>query len=331
MSDPNQHLSLACWDYDRVQSLLDGGIEVPGCSLECHALPPSTLFPLAVGEARFDVTEMSLSSYLMQVSTDTCAYTAIPVFLSRAFRHGGIFIRSDAGIEKPTDLEGRAVGVPEYQMTAALWMRGILADEYGVDISRLMYRTGPLEGGVRRERLPLDLPSAFDVQPIAEGNNLSDLLLGGEIDAVLSPKPLSAYLQGNPRVRLLFGDFKEQERNYYRNTGFFPIMHLVGIRTSLLEKHPWLAERLLDAFTAARDLAMERLEEVSLGSANRLSLPWLHADFEETLSVMGPGYWSYGVAANRAELEWVCRQSYAQHLAVRPLVVEELFHPSVVD
>ena len=331
MSDPNRHLSLACWDYDRAQALLDGRIEVPGCNLECQAMPPSTLFPLAVGEARFDVTEMSLSSYLMQVSTETCAYTAIPVFLSRAFRHGGIFIRADAGIREPTDLEGHAVGVPEYQMTAALWMRGILSDEYGVDISRLIYRTGVLDGGARTERLPLDLPPEFDVQPISEGSNLNDLLLGGEIDAILAPKPPRAHLEGDPRVRRLFENYEEHERAYYRNTGFFPIMHLVGIRTSLLEEHPWLAERLLNAFTAARDLAMKRLEEVCLGSANRLSLPWLHADFEETRALMGPNYWPYGVPANRAELEWLCKQSFAQHLAARPLAVEELFHPSVLD
>lgn len=330
MSDPNLHLSLACWDYDRTQAILDGRVDVPGCTLDCQALPTSTLFPLAVDEARFDVTEMSLSSYVMQVAAGTSAYTAIPVFLSRAFRHGGVFIRADAGIETPTDLEGRAVGIPEYQMTAALWMRGLLADEYGVDLSRLRYRTGALDGGVRSERLPLALPPEFDVQPIPEDANLNDLLLGGDIDAILAPKPPRAHQEGDKRIRRLFGDFKAQEQAYYRKTGFFPIMHLVGIRTSLLDAYPWLAERLLDAFTEARDLALKRLDEISLGGANRLSLPWLLSDLEEMRAVMGPDYWSYGVATNRAELEWVCKQSHAQHLATRQPAVEELFHPSVL-
>jgi len=329
MSESDLRLTLACWDHDRVQALLDRRVEVRGCTLDCHTLPTSTLFPLAVGEARFDVTEMSLSSYLMQVSTNTCAYTAIPVFLSRAFRHGGFFVRADADIQTPLDLEGKTVGVPEYQMTAALWMRGILADEYGVDLSRLRYRTGALNGGTRKERLPLDLPPTFEVEPVGDGENLNDLLLDGQLDAILAPNPPRAHLEGDSKIRRLFEDYQQREREYHRKTGFFPIMHVVGVRTSLIKANSWLPERLLEAFTEARDLGMKRLEEVWLGSANRLSLPWLYADLETTRAVMGPDYWSYGIDANRAELAWLCEQSFAQHLAARRLTVEELFHPSV--
>ena len=330
MSELALDLSLACWDYDRARAVLDGTVGIDGCRLDCHALPTSTLFPLAVGEARFDVTEMSLSSYILQVARGEGAYIAIPVFLSRAFRHNGFVVRRDAGIETPKDLEGRRVGVPEYQMTAALWMRGILADEYGVDTDRLIYRTGALEQGVRKDRLTLDLPAHMDVQPIAEGETLQSLLLAGELDAVMAPKPLAALVAGDGRVARLFPDFAAVEQTYHRKTGFFPIMHVVGLRKSLADRHPWLPKALYGAFTEARDLALKRLEEIWLGSANRLSLPFFHADMEQTRAVMGADFWSYGFRDNQAELDAMCRYSETQHLAPRRVAPEELFHPSLI-
>jgi 4,5-dihydroxyphthalate decarboxylase len=324
-------VSLATWDHDRVAALHDGRAAVPGVEIDGHILPTSKLFPLAFQEARFDVTELSVSSYLLQVSRGTSAYTAIPAFVSRAFRHNGFFTRTGSGIESPADLAGRTVGVPEYQMTAALWMRGILADEYGVDLASIRWRTGALDAGVRRERLELDLPPGMVVEPIAEGETLQRLLLAGTIDALLAPKPPAAFLGGNPAIRRLVPDYEQVERDYHRRTGFFPIMHLIAVRKSLVAENPWLPRALLDAFTAARDLALARLREVWLGSANRLSLPWLGASMERTLETMGPDYWPYGFAANRAELAAICRYSRAQYLAARDLRPEELFDPSVLD
>jgi 4,5-dihydroxyphthalate decarboxylase len=324
-------VSLATWDHDRVAAIHDGRAGVPGVEIDGHILPTSQLFPLAVREARFDVTELSVSSYLLQVSRGTSAYTAIPAFVSRAFRHNGFFARAGAGVESPADLAGRTVGVPEYQMTAALWMRGILADEYGVDLATIRWRTGALDQGVRRERLELDLPPGMVVEPIAEGQTLQQLLLAGDIDALLAPKPPAAFLDGNPAIRRLVPDYAEVEHDYHRRTGFFPIMHLIGVRKSLVAEHPKLPRALLDAFTAARDLALARLREVWLGSANRLSLPWLGASMERTLETMGPDYWPYGLKANRDELAAICRYSRAQHLAARDLTPEELFDPSVLD
>jgi len=335
MTDTPLDISLACWDYDRALPILDGRIRVPGCRLEPQALPPSTLFPLAVGEARFDVTEMSMSSYILQVSRgaageSTSAYVAIPVFLSRAFRHNGFVVRADAGINNPKDLEGRRVGVPEYQMTAALWMRGILADEYGVDTDSFHWRTGALEEGARKDRLTLDLPPHMDVRPIETGESLQSLLLAGDLDAVFAPKPLNALVAGDPRVKRLFADVATVERAYHRNTGFFPIMHAIGIRRSIVDANPWLPKALLDAFTQARDMAVQRLKDVWLGSANRLALPFFHADMENLIAGMGPDFWSYGFQANRAELDAMCRYSVAQHLSPRRVAPEELFHSSVL-
>ncbi|PIW29834.1 MAG: 4,5-dihydroxyphthalate decarboxylase [Rhodospirillales bacterium CG15_BIG_FIL_POST_REV_8_21_14_020_66_15] len=330
MTDTPLDLTLACWDYDRAAAVLDGRAPVAGCRVTAEVHPTSTLFPLAVGEARFDVTEMSMSSYILQVAKGEGAYVAIPVFLSRAFRHNGFVVRADAGIDTPKDLEGRKVGVPEYQMTAALWMRGILADEYGVDTDTFQWRTGALEEGTRKDRLTLDLPPHLSVTPIAAGESLQDLLLAGELDAVFAPKPLNALVAGDPRVRRLFPDFAAAERAYHVRTGFFPIMHAIGLRRTLAEAHPWLPKALFDAFTAARDMAMEKLEAIWLGSANRLTLPFFHADMEATRALMGADFWSYGFAANRAELDAMCRWSQAQHLAPRQVRPEELFPPSLL-
>ncbi len=324
-------VSLATWDHDRVAALHDGRAAVPGVEIDGHILPTSRLFPIAVQEARFDVTELSVSSHVLQVSRGTGAYTAIPAFVSRAFRHGGFFARAGSGVTGPADLSGRTVGVPEYQMTAALWMRGILADDYGVDLATIRWRTGALDEGVRRERLELDLPPGMVVEPIAEGETLQQLLLAGSIDGLLAPKPPAAFVDGNPGIHRLLPDYEKVERDYHRRTGFFPIMHLIGVRKSLVAEHPGLPRALLDAFTAARDLALARLREVWLGSANRLSLPWLGASMERTLETMGPDYWPYGLKANRDELAAICRYSRAQFLAVRDLTPDELFDPSVLD
>jgi len=323
-------LTFASWDHDRVMALHEGQVAVPGILLKSVIEPTSKLFPLAVGEAPYDITEMSISSYILQASRGVGEYIAIPAFVSRAFRHSGFFARKGSGIEDPTDFAGRRIGVPEYQMTAALWMRGILSDEYGVEARSIRWRTGALDAGVRRERLELALPDDMQVEPIEDGQTLQKLLQDGDIDGLLAPKPPEAFLDGDDRFQRLFPDFEAAEQAYHAKTGFFPIMHLIGVRKSLVEANPDLPRALYDAFVAARDSAIDRLRKVWLGNANRLSLPWLNASMERTLATLGPDYWSYGFAANRAELEAVCRYSIEQYLAERQVAPEELFHASVL-
>lgn len=324
-------LSLATWDHDRVMALHEGRVGVPGVTLKSVIETTQKLFPAAVGPAPHDITEMSISSYILQVSRGVGEYVAIPAFVSRAFRHSGFFARKGSGIETPADFAGRTIGVPEYQMTAALWMRGILHDEYGVDAASVRWRTGALDAGVRRERLELSLPEGMVVAPIGEGETLQSLLQSGEIDGLLAPKPPQAFLDGDDRFVRLFPDFEAAERAYHAKTGFFPIMHLIGVRKTLAEAHPWLPRALYDAFLAAKDAALDRLRKIWLGNANRLSFPWLNAGMERTIAAMGDDYWRYGVSANRAELDAVCRYSVEQYLAARKVAVEELFHPSVMD
>lgn len=324
-------ISLATWDHDRVMPIHEGILTLPGYEIDPVILPTSKLFPIAAQEARFDVTEMSLSTYILQLSQGTTPYTAIPVFLSRAFRHNGFFARTGSGIDSPADLTGRVVGVPEYQMTAGLWMRGILQDEYGVDLSSIRWRTGALDEGVRHERLALALPQNMELRPIADGETLQDLLLDGRIDAVLAPTPPKAFLAGDPRIRRLVPDPEAVEAEYFQRTGFFPLMHVVAVRAQLLEADPGLGLALYAMFSEAKRIAMARLEDIWLGSANRLTLPWLGAGLERTRAVMGTDYWRYGYGANRAELETMCRYSTEQHLAARPVDAKELFHPTLLQ
>ena len=324
-------LTLACWDYDRTRALLEGRVGVAGWRIDAKAQPPEETFPRAVADAPFDVSELSLSSYLMQVSRGEGAYIAIPAFVSRAFHHGAIYVRTKRGIETPKDLEGRLVGVPEYQMTMALWVRGILGDEYGVDFRKIRYRTGGANKPGRKERLALELPEDMDVAPIPEGSTLNELLLAGELDAVIAPTPPDGFTAGDKAVRRLFTDPAAEERAYYARTGLFPIMHVIGVCRTLADEHPGLAADLFRAFVEARNLAMREHDLTARSSANRMLLPWFADQWEATKDLMGDDFWPYGVAENRAELEAVCRYSHEQNLGRKRLSVEALFAPETVE
>ena len=324
-------LTLACWDYDRTRALLEGRVGVAGWRIDAKAQPPEETFPRAVADAPFDVSELSLSSYLMQVSRGEGAYIAIPAFVSRAFHHGAIYVRTKRGIETPKDLEGRLVGVPEYQMTMALWVRGILGDEYGVDFRKIRYRTGGANKPGRKERLALELPEDMDVAPIPEGSTLNELLLAGELDAVIAPTPPDGFTAGDKAVRRLFTDPAAEERAYYARTGLFPIMHVIGVRRTLADEHPGLAADLFRAFVEARNLAMREHDLTARSSANRMMLPWFADQWEATKDLMGQDFWPYGVAENRAELEAICRYSHEQNLGRKRLSVEALFAPETVE
>ncbi len=324
-------LTLACWDYDRTRALLEGRVGVAGWRIDAKAQPPEETFPRAVADAPFDVSELSLSSYLMQVSRGEGAYIAIPAFVSRAFHHGAIYVRTKRGIETPKDLEGRLVGVPEYQMTMALWVRGILGDEYGVDFRKIRYRTGGANKPGRKERLALELPEDMDVAPIPEGSTLNELLLAGELDAVIAPTPPDGFTAGDKAVRRLFADPVAEEQAYYARTGLFPIMHVIGVRRTLADEHPGLAADLFRAFVEARNLAMREHDLTARSSANRMMLPWFADQWEATKDLMGDDFWPYGVAENRAELEAVCRYSHEQNLGRKRLSVEALFASETVE
>lgn len=321
-------LSLACCDYDRTRAIFDGRARVDGCELFATALEPEEAFHRAFKYEEFDVSELSLSSYVVQVARGENRYVAIPAFVSRVFRHSGIYVRTDRGIARPQDLKGRTLGLPEYQMTANVWIRGMLQDEYGVRASDIRWRNGGLEQPGREERTPLSLPPGIELKPIAPGTTLSALLETGELDGVLAARPPSCFTRGAAHVGRLFADFRKAEQDYYRRTKIFPVMHVVGIRKSLLEKHPWLAVNVMKAFAQAKALCWHELGQI--GHLYN-SLPWGVADFADARALMGEDYWSYGLQPNRHVLEAFTRYHHEQGLSARKVSPEEMFAPAACD
>jgi 4,5-dihydroxyphthalate decarboxylase len=320
-------LSFSCWDYDRVRAVQDGRIVPQGIDLTFLPNPPEVSFFRMLRYREFDVAEMSLSSYVLSLLEDDPPFVAIPVFPSRVFRHGSIYLGPGTEATSPAQLVGGTVGVPEYQMTASVWIRGILAEHHGLPVDSVAYRTGGLHDAGRAEKLRLELPANFDVRPIAPLETLDELLVTGRIDALYTaraPRSFAADAAMPGRVRRLFPDPRSVEQAYFSATGIFPIMHTVVIRREVYERHPWVARSLLDALTAARDLVYPQLHEVT---ALKSMLPWSVPEAETTVDLMGPDFWPYGIEPNRTTLETFLRYSYEQGLAKRPLTPEDLFVP----
>jgi 4,5-dihydroxyphthalate decarboxylase len=321
-------ITIATWDYDRVRALVDGRIRVEGCDINYITMPVEEILERAFFHHEFDVAEIGFSPYLIALSRGVSPYVAIPAFLSRMFRHSAIYIRTDRGIELPADLKGKRVGVPEYQMSAAMWARGLLRDEFAVAAADINWVQGGLETPGRRDKFPLNLPDGFPLVSAADNKTLSQLLAEGELDAVISARQPSCFGAGHPLIRRLFPDYRAAERDYFRRTGVFPIMHAVGIRRDVLDKHPWLPASLYKAFVQAKRLADAEFAEVT---ALKIGLPWLTAEFDATREVMGNDFWPYGVAPNRKTLELMARYSHEQGLSVRLVAVEEMFPPNTLD
>jgi 4,5-dihydroxyphthalate decarboxylase len=321
-------ITIACGNYDRTQAIRDGRVKVEGCDVNYLPLYPEEIFHRLFKFAEFDVSEMSFSSYIRTVAAGTSAYIGIPAFVSRIFRHSGIYIRKGAGIEKPEDLRGKRIGLPEYQITAVVWMRGLMAHEYGVKPSDIHWRSGGQEEPGRHERTPLKPIAGLDLVPIDERKTLVGMLRDGELDALFTARAPSSFLNGEPHIARLFPDTRKAEVAYYKKTKLFPIMHLVGIRRSLCETYPWLATSVYKAFCEAKALAMINLRDVN---ALMVMLPWLEAETHETAAIMGDDFWKYGIDENRPDIEALAGYIHEQGLADRKVGVEELFHPSTFE
>jgi 4,5-dihydroxyphthalate decarboxylase len=276
----------------------------------------------------FDVAEMSLSSYTVSLFREQKHFIAIPVFPSRFFRHSCIYVNADAGIREPKDLIGRRVGSPEYQMTAPVWIRGILQDEYGVPVDSATYYTGGAEEPMRPEKLKLDLPPNIKVKPIGPNDTLAAMLRDGAIDAYYTARMPSTYHTGGGKVKRLFENYMEVEQAYYRKTKIFPIMHTVAIRRSLYEKHPWIAMSLYKAFVQSQ---RETYEDLYVTAALKAMLPWLTKHVEDARALMGDDYWPYGFAPNRETLATFLRYHHEQGLSKTLLRPEELFAPETLE
>lgn len=317
---PNQQLTLACSLTDRTSPIHTGEIRPAGIDLNFVPLSVEEIFWRMLKYREFDASEMSMSSYMMTRDTRDPPFIAIPVFPSRFFRHSCVFINSDADISEPSDLTGKRVGVPEYQMTSALWVRGILQDEYGVKPADLEWFHGGEEEPGREEKLALDLDDNISIDYIPEDRTLSGMLAEGALDAMVTARTPSTY--GQSSVVRLFPNFSAVEKEYYEKTGHFPIMHTVVLRTDVYEENPWIAQELKKTFQQAKDVCLDRIGETT---KLQNALPWLHSEVERTKEIMGENYWSYGIESNRATLETMTRYSYEQGLIDRQLDVDELF------
>ena len=311
-------LTLACTASDRTRPVLDGRVTVPGVDLVVLPGEPEDIFRRALRDRAFDVAELSMGSHIVTTARGDAPYVGVPVFPSRAFRHSAVYIRTDRGIAGPADLAGRAVGVPEYQQTAALWVRGILRERHGVDTRSIAWRTGG-------ERVPIRLPEGLDVRPL--GEDLQGALAAGRIDALIAPRPPAAFGERGAPVGRLWPDYRSEEVAWHRASGFFPIMHCLAVRRDVAERHPWLPVELFRAFAQARAIA---LAELRLVNVLRVSLPWAAAAFEEQAAAMGGDPWPYGFARNRDEVAAMVRFAVTDGLAAEPVPPEALFHPSTL-
>jgi 4,5-dihydroxyphthalate decarboxylase len=321
------NLSIAVGDYDRNRPLISGAVRMDGVDPVFMTLSPEEIFFRAFRSADFDICELSLSSYTVATARGDCPYVGIPAFVSKAFRHTAIYVRTDR-IKEPRDLKGRKVGVPEYQLTANVWARAILEDDFGVAAADIHWIRGGIEEPGRPEKIAVKLPAGVRLDNAREGMTISALLEAGEIDGFIAPRPPYLVERGHPHIGWLFGDPTAAAQDWYRRTGIFPIMHLVGIRRTLAERHPWLPVAALKAFEQSKSVALAALSDTS---ATKVTLPFVEEMLKSARELMGDDFWSYGVAPNRKALTYFLSRHYAEGLSQRLVTVEELFHPAVYE
>ncbi|HWP57653.1 MAG TPA: ABC transporter substrate-binding protein [Candidatus Acidoferrales bacterium] len=315
------HLTLACEDYDRTRPLKDGRIQPEGIDLNYLVMPVEEIFWRMMRYEEFDASELSMGAFLIAAARGRRPFVAIPVFPSRTFRHRCIFINAGSGIERPQDLRGKRMGVPEYSMTAAVWLRGLLQHEYGVSPDEMHWIQAGEEHPGRKDRVDFEMPPGVRLESRPD-RTLNEMIDRGEIDALMSPRMPTCFLNGSPRVRRLFPNYKQAEMEYFRKTGLFPIMHVIVIKWAIYEKQPWVAQALYKAFSEAKDLCMRELYDTNI---LRVSLPWTSAEYEETRDFMTADYWPYGLDPNRANLETLHGYLHEQGLIGRKLDLDELF------
>ena len=331
--DSRLDITVAGYPFDRVEGL-GGKVPVEGCEVRFERASIGDMNShVFAGPRTREVTEIGLSPYLFAYANDDFrAYTLIPIFPLRLFRHKSIFVRTDKGIERPEDLRGKRVGTSGYSTTSLTWIRGLLEHEYGVTPEEIRWVLSDEDSsadvaGSRSEQEQV-LPDGLDITYGTAGKSESDLLVDGEVDALFHAVEPKAFVEGNPLVGRLFTDSREAERAYFAKTGIFPIMHAVAIRTDVAEANPWLPSAVFRAYAAAKEQALQRLR--AMGWA-MISLPWLAQEEAATRELMGENYWPYGVEANRDTLTALLQYSHEQGLTERVLSLEELFHPSTLE
>jgi 4,5-dihydroxyphthalate decarboxylase len=314
-------LTLACEDYDRTRPVKDGRIKLEGIDLNYLVMSVEEIFWRMMKYEEFDASELSMGAFLTAAARGRRPFVAIPVFPSRTFRHRCIFINAAAGIQRPEDLRGKRMGVPEYSMTAAIWLRGLFEHEYGVAPGDIHWIQAGEEHPGRKDRVDFEMPAGVRLESRPD-TTLNAMISSGEIDAMMSPRMPTCFLEGAPQVHRLFPNFRQAEMDYFAKTGLFPIMHLIVIKRTIYEKDPWVAQTLYKGFCAAKDLCMKELYDTNI---LRVSLPWTSAEYEDTRDLMTTDYWPYGLAPNRGNLETLHGYMLEQGLIKQTLNLDELF------
>ncbi len=320
-------LSVAVGDYDRMRPLVDGAVQIDGVDPQYMLLEPEEIFFRAFRHADFDITELSLSSYCVKTAAGDSPYIGVPVFPSRAFRHTSIYVRTDR-IKTPADLRGKRIGVPEYQLTANVWARLVLEDDFGIKPSDVTWLRGGYEQPGRVEKITVRLAADVRVENVPDGATISGMLEAGELDAVIGPRAPSCFDRGHPHVGYLFPDPQAAGADWFRRERIFPIMHLLGIRKTLAAEHPWLPSAVTKAFEQSKALALRKLGDTS---ATKVTLPFVEEQLRAARALMGEDFWSYGLEANRHVLRRFLERHHAEGLSVRLLQPEELFHPASLE
>ena len=326
-------ITVAGYPYDRVAAIRDGRVTIDRCRTEFETSKIGELNQhVFSGPQTRGVTEVGLIPYLLAFCNDEFRdYLPLPIFVLKVFRHKSIFVHADRGIDTPEDLRDRKVATVGYSSSGLTWVRGILKDEYGVSPEEIKWvvtekdsAAGQTGGVSKWEKL---LPGNISAEKAPAGQDESDLLLAGEVDAIFHPAEPRAYVERHPKVRRLFRDPRAVEQRYFKKTGIYPIMHIVAIRRNLAEKHGWLPPAVFHAYCRAKQLDYEESRRIRWAYS---SLPWYGQEFNETVELMGPNFYSYGVPQNRKALETVFRYLREQGLAKRKLTIEELFPVSTV-
>lgn len=320
-------LSVAGYAYDRIRAIQDGVVGIDGFDVSFHAENIYGLNAAVFGPAqKYPVSEVGLIPYIAKFANEEFrAYTLIPVFISRIFRHRNIFVRTDSGIEKPEDLRGRRVGTTHYGSSASTWVKGLLRDQYGIKPED-MHWVEAVESSDGATPKPQEyfLPDDFPLERGPAGVNESELLLAGKVEALIQPITPKAFIDGDPAIRRLFEDVYAAEKTYHKETGVFPIMHAVAVRRDFVDQNPGIVEAIFEMYSQAKQAAYDDLETTT---SLKVTLPWATQEFEETRALMGNNYWPYGIKANRKALELVMRYTHEQGLTKRRVAIEEVFHP----
>jgi 4,5-dihydroxyphthalate decarboxylase len=323
----NLLLTLAIGEYDHVRDLLTGEVEVQGIDLTCLRFSVEETFFRFARYREWDISEFSLAKYCSLRASGDDSITAIPVFPSRSFRHSAIFIRPDGPIDDPAALAGGCIGIPEWTQTATVYARGALQHAYGLDLKAIQWFQGGVNQPGRIEGIALKVPEGFSLTAVPD-RTLAEMLLAGELDAVIAAHPPTEFEQGTGRVVRLFSDYRAVEEAYYRDTGIFPIMHVIALRANVLAEHPWVAMNLYTAFREAKRRSLERALDAN---APKYPIPWSPYNASRAQEVFGTDFWPYGIDENRTTLDAFLGYAHEQGACARRLKPEELFAPQVSE